>query len=155
MAEVVGLVASIVQIAGTGAKLSTTLYNYTTSAARADQDITDLADDVESTSSALEGVGKVLETEDAKSIVSARAVQDANKIIKRCEDIFGDIMELVEKRRSKTTKDGKKALGMVGKLAWPLKEQRVELHKKRLENLKISLLLLLAVLKLAQDQARG
>jgi hypothetical protein len=154
MAEIIGLVASIVQIAGTGAKLSTVLYNYTVSAARADQDITDLADDVESTSSALEGVGKVLETEDAKSIVSARAVQDANKIIKRCEDIFRDILELVEKRRTKT-KDGKKALGMVGKLAWPLKEQRVELHKKRLENLKISLLLLLAVLKLAQDQARG
>jgi hypothetical protein len=154
MAEVVGLVASIVQIAGAGAKLSTVLYNYTSSAVRADKDITDLADDVDATSSALGGIGKVLGTEDAKSIVSEQAIRDANKIIKRCGDIFRDISELVEKRHTKT-KDGKKALSMVGKLAWPLKEQRVELHRRRLDTPKMSLLLLLDVLKLAQSQARG
>ena len=154
MAEVVGLVASIVQIAGAGTKLSSALYHFTSSAVRADQDITDIAGDVELTSNALESVGKVFETEDAKSIVSKKAVQDANNIIKRCEAVFNDISDLVEKRRT-TTKNGKKGLSMMGKLSWPLKEQRVELHRRRLESLKNSLVLLLHVLQLAQGQARG
>jgi hypothetical protein len=49
---------------------------------RTDQDITDIASDVELTSNALESVGKVFGTEDAKSIVSKKAIQDANNIIK-------------------------------------------------------------------------
>jgi hypothetical protein len=154
MAEVVGLVASIVQLAGAGTKLSSALYHFTTSAVRADRDIADIAGDVELTSSALESVGKVFETEDAKSIISTKAVQDANNIIKRCEAVFNDISELVEKRWT-TSKNGKRGLSMMGKLSWPLKEQRVELHRRRLESLKNSLVLLLHVLQLAQGQARG
>ncbi|CAN9433139.1 unnamed protein product [Alternaria alternata] len=154
MAEVVGLAASIIQIAGAGAKLSVTLYNFTSSAARADQDIRDIADDVELTSNALESVGKVFESEDTKSIISKKAVQDAHKIIKKCQGVFDELSEMVEKRR-KTGKDGKKTLSMMGKLAWPMKEQRVELHRKRLESLKNSLVLLLHVLQLAQGQSRG
>jgi hypothetical protein len=154
MAEVVGLAASILQIAGAGAKLSSALYHFTTSAVRADQDIADIASDVELTSNALESVGKVFETEDAKSIVSKKAIQDANNIIKRCEAVFKDIAELVDKRR-KNSKDGKKSLSVMGKLSWPMKEQRVELHRRRLESLKNSLMLLLHVLQLAQGQARG
>lgn len=154
MAEVIGLTASIIQIAGAGAKLSSALYHFTTSAVRADQDITDIASDVELTSNALESVGKVFETEDAKSLVSKKAIQDANNIIKRCEAVFNDISELVDKRR-KSAKDGKKGLSVIGKLAWPMKEQRVELHKRRVDSLKNSLVLLLHVLQLAQGQARG
>ncbi|CAN9147991.1 unnamed protein product [Alternaria alternata] len=154
MAEVVGLAASIIQIAGAGAKLSVTLYNFTSSAARADQDIRDIADDVELTSNALESVGKLFESEDAKSIISTKAVQDAHNIIKKCQGVFDELSEMVEKRR-KTGKDGKKTLSMMGKLAWPMKEQRVELHRKRLESLKNSLVLLLHVLQLAQGQSRG
>ena len=154
MAEVVGLAASIIQIAGAGAKLSVTLYNFTSSAARADQDIRDIADDVELTSNALESVGKLFESEDAKSIISTKAVQDAHNIIKKCQGVFDELSEIVEKRRKKD-KDGKKTLSMMGKLAWPMKEQRVELHRKRLESLKNSLVLLLHVLQLAQGQSRG
>lgn len=154
MAEVVGLVASIIQIAGAGAQLSSALYHFTTSAVRADQDITDIASDVELTSNALDSIGKVFETEDPKSIVSKKAIQDANNIIKRCETVFTEISELVEKR-SKTLKDGKKSLSVMGKLSWPMKEQRVELHRRRLESLKNSLVLLLHVLQLVQGQSRG
>lgn len=154
MAEVVGLAASIIQIAGAGAKLSVALYNFTNSAARADQDIKDIADDVELTSNALESVGKVFESEDAKSIVSKKAIQDANNLIKKCQGVFNEVSEMVEKRR-KVGKDGKKTLSVMGKLAWPMKEQRVELNRRRLESLKNSLVLLLHVLQLAQGQSRG
>ncbi|KAI4677433.1 uncharacterized protein J4E84_009118 [Alternaria hordeiaustralica] len=154
MAEVIGLAASIIQIAGAGAKLSVALYNFTNSAARADQDVKDIADDVELTSNALESVGRVFESEEAGSIVSKKAIQDAGNIIKKCQSVFDEVSEMVEKRR-KVGKNGKKSLSVMGKLAWPMKEQRVELNRRRLESLKNSLVLLLHVLQLAQGQARG
>ncbi|KAF1849092.1 uncharacterized protein K460DRAFT_84958 [Cucurbitaria berberidis CBS 394.84] len=154
MAEILGLAASVIQIAGAGAKLSTALYNFTSSAARADQEIRDIAGDVELTSNALESVGEVFETEDAKSIVSKKAIQDANQIIKRCEEVFNEVSQMIEKR-TKVGKDGKKSLSIMGKLSWPMREQRVELNRKRLESLKHSLILFLHVLQLAQGQVRG
>jgi hypothetical protein len=154
MAEIVGLAASIIQIAGAGTKLSIALYNFTDSAVRADQDIKDIADDVELTSNALASVGEVFKTEDAQSIVSKKAIQDANNIIKKCDDVFNELSGIIEKRR-KIGKDGKKMLSTRGRFSWPMKEQRVELSRKRLESLKNSLVLLLHVLQLAQGQARG
>lgn len=152
MAEVVGLVASIVQIAGAGTKLSSALYHFTTSAVRAEQDVADIASDIELTSNALTSVGRVFETEDTRSVISEKAITDANNLIKRCEMVFKDIAEVVEKSRT-VSKDGKKNLSAIGKLAWPMREQRVELYRRRLESLKNSLTLLLHVLQLAQKQA--
>ncbi|KAF2252108.1 hypothetical protein BU26DRAFT_516804 [Trematosphaeria pertusa] len=154
MAEVVGLAASILQIAGAGVKLSTALYNFASSASRADRDVADIADDVMLTANALDSVGKVFEKEDGKTVVSRRAIQDANGLIKRCDAVFGEIQEVVEKRR-KVCKDGKKILSTFGKFSWPLKEQRIELLRRRLESLKNSLMLLLHVLQLANGQAKG
>jgi DNA topoisomerase VI subunit B len=153
MAEVVGLVASIVQIAGAGTKLSSALYPFTTAAVRADQDIADIASEIELTSNALASVGKVLETEDTRSVVSKKAITDADSLIKRCKIVFKDIAELLQRRRT-VSKDGKKNLSTMEKLAWPMREQRVVLYRRRLESLKNSLTLLLHVLQLAQEQAR-
>ncbi|CAO2653836.1 Nn.00g105690.m01.CDS01 [Neocucurbitaria sp. VM-36] len=154
MAEIVGLAASVIQIAGAGAKLSTALYNFTSSAVRADQDIRDIAGDVELTSNALESVGTVFGTEEAKTIVSKKAIQDARNIIRRCQEVFNEVSEMIEKGR-KSGKDGKKSLGMMGKLAWPMKESRVELQRRRLESLKNSLILLLHVIQLARGNNEG
>ncbi|KAF2133362.1 hypothetical protein P153DRAFT_353730 [Dothidotthia symphoricarpi CBS 119687] len=154
MAELVGLTASIIQIAGVGVKLSTTLYDFVGSAARADQEIAAIAGDVELTANALDSVGKVFENKDIQSIVSNRAIQDANNLIKRCEAVFKEISEVLDKRR-KTWKNGKKSLSTLGKLSWPMKEQRVELLRRRLESLKNSLMLLLHVIQFANGQAKG
>jgi hypothetical protein len=154
MAEVVGIAASIIQIAGAGVKLSTALYTYVGSAARADQDITDIAGDVALTANVLDCVGSVFKEDDAKCLISKAAVRDATSIIQRCEDVFKEIDHLIEKRR-KVTKDGKKTTSAFGKLMWPMKEQRVELLRRRLDSLKTSLLVLLEVLRFAGERARG
>jgi methyl-accepting chemotaxis protein len=154
MAEAIGLAASIIQIAGAGSKLSATLYQFVSSAARADQEIDDIAGDVQVTASALESVGEVFGNENATCVISKRAIQDANSLIKRCETVFDDIRELVDKRR-KVCKDGKKSLSTLGKFAWPHKEQKVQLLRGRLESLKTSLNLLFNVLHLANAQAKG
>lgn len=152
MAEIVGIAASILQIAGAGVKLSTTLYNFVGSATRADQDITDIAGDVEITANALDSVGMVFQDEDSRSVVSKKAIQDAKNLITRCESVFNEIHELTKR---KVGKDGKKSLSAFGKFAWPMKEQRVQVLRARLESLKTSLNLLFNVLQLANGQARG
>jgi hypothetical protein len=154
MAETVGLVASIIQIAGAGTALSNYLYNFVSSASRADQEISDIAGDVEITANALDSVGRVFENEDAQCIASKKAIQDANNLIKRCEAVFQEIRDVVDKG-TKAGPDGKKSKSLVAKLKWPMKEQRVQLLRGRLESLKNSLILLFNVLQLANGQAKG
>jgi uncharacterized protein (UPF0335 family) len=152
MAEVIGVAASIVQLAGAGAKLSTALYNFVGSVARADQEIKNIAGDVQATVNALGSVGSVFKDEESKSIVSKGAIEEAKNIIQQCESVFEEIRELTEKRRK--VKDGKRSLTTLGKFSWPLKEQRVQLIRGRLEALKSNLILLFHVLQLANDQSK-
>lgn len=154
MAEIVGLAASIVQLGGAGAELSIKLYNFVNSAAKADLDIIDLAEDLDSTGSALGHIGKIPEAKDIQALASRQAIDDAAKIKKRCELVFTEVKEMIGKRR-KVGKDGKETLTLAGKIGWPLKEQRVELLRRRLDSLKLSLSLLLDVLKFAQGEAQG
>lgn len=156
MAELVGLAASIVQLGGAGTELSKALYNFVSSAARADTEIKDLAGDVKLTCRALDRVGDTLRTEarSSGSMLKREAIDEAEEIKLRCESIFTEISEIFERRWIRD-KDGKRILSILGKVAWPLKEQKVELLRRRLESLKLSLLLLLNVLQLAHEQARG
>ena len=92
--------------------------------------------------------------DDAKCLVSKKAVQDASSIIQRCEAVFREINLLIDKRR-KVSKDGKITSSAIGKLIWPMREQRVELLRRRLDSLKTSLLVLLEVLRFAGERSRG
>lgn len=154
MAEVIGLAASVLQIGGAGAKLSNELYHWISTAARANNDVTHIAIDVEVTSKVLGNVGKVLEGDSAKNMVNQDAMQHAKDLINQCEEVFNELSQVVTKAR-RTDKDGRTRLGFRAKMSWPMKEQRVELLRRRLETLKSSLLLLFHVLQLAQDKARG
>ncbi|KAF2622894.1 hypothetical protein BU25DRAFT_414877 [Macroventuria anomochaeta] len=154
MAEVVGLAASIIQIGGAGTKLSIELYNFISTAARADSEITNIAGDVKLTSKVLGDVGKVLVSDDAKKLVNQDAIQHAKELIRQCEEVFNELSDVVEKGRKPGT-DGKSRVSFRAKMGWPMKEQRVELLRRRLETLKSSLLVLFYVLQLAHDKARG
>ena len=155
MAEAIGLAASIIQIAGAGTKLSTSLYNFASSAVRADREVEDLANDVANTSMVLSSVGRLFEGDKTKNIIKKEAIQHAKNLIDQCERIFADINKVVDKRRC-ISKDGKKArLTFRGKMGWPLKEQKLQFQKARLESLKSSLNTLLQVIELAESQSRG
>ena len=57
------ILGSIVRIASSGVQLSTTLYSFTESAARAHEDIADIAGDVALTANLLNSVGNILKWE--------------------------------------------------------------------------------------------
>ncbi|KAF2625767.1 hypothetical protein BU25DRAFT_492674 [Macroventuria anomochaeta] len=152
--EVVGLTASIVQLGGAGAELSKALYVFLRSATRAESEIADLAEDIGSTCTALDSVKDVLKSTGTTSTFSQDAISRAFHIIRSCNTIFSEISAILEKGR-KTQQDGTKRVTFWGKCSWPLKEKDVRDLSRRLQGLKLSLLLLLNVLQLAQGQVRG
>lgn len=153
MAELLGLAASIVQLGGAGVELSKALYNYVDSVARSEKEIKDLAGDVKLTCSALERVGETLRNE-LPAALTRRAIDDAATIKLGCEAVFAEISDIAEKRW-KVDSNGKKHLSLLGKSTWLFKEQKVEHLRSRLVSLKLDLSLLLSVLLLAHEHARG
>lgn len=89
-----------------------------------------------------------------RALASPQATDVATKIVKRCELIFAEVQEIIQKRR-KVEKHGHETLTLAGKLSWPLNQQIVELIRGRLDSLKLSLSLLLDVLQLGQAKAQG
>ncbi|KAF2646270.1 hypothetical protein P280DRAFT_464512 [Massarina eburnea CBS 473.64] len=154
MTEPLGIATSIFQIASAGVALSTALYDFVGSANRADSDIVHVADDLRLTANALDSMGKVFENVHGQHALSEKAVQDARDLIMRCETVFNEIHQVVDRLR-KVGIDGKESLSPRGKPAWPITKERAELLRRRLENLKISLTLMLHILHLANGQARG
>ncbi|KAJ4356752.1 uncharacterized protein N0V89_004788 [Didymosphaeria variabile] len=149
MAAVAGFVASIAQIASAGIRLSSVLYDAASGDAHTQQEVADIADDVKTTAIALDGVGRII-GEDVAHDVSRTALSEAGDLAKRCEAVFGDVQEFIEKGNN-PGQDEKKT----SRAHDQSKEQRTEVLRRRLDSLKHSNLLLLHVLQLANAQAKG
>ncbi|KAL1606259.1 hypothetical protein SLS60_003661 [Paraconiothyrium brasiliense] len=143
MAEVAGFVASIAQIASAGIRLSSVLYD------SARQEVADIADHAKTTAIALDGVGRIIR-DDGTHDVSKTALSEAADLAKRCEAVFADVQDFVEKGNI-LGQDEKKT----SRAHEQQKEQRTEVLRRRLDSLKHSILLLLHVLQLANAQAKG
>jgi hypothetical protein len=148
------VVSSIVRIAAVGTRLSTTLLSYSNAVADADKNMARIAGDVALTSNVLRSVGNFLKEKDNDTVATPSALEDANSMLKGCNDIFAEIKEIIDKN-AKTNVDGRQGLKKRAKLSWPANSQHVELLQSRLERLKSSLMLLLQVLSVAKDWAAG
>ncbi|KAF1973929.1 hypothetical protein BU23DRAFT_553908 [Bimuria novae-zelandiae CBS 107.79] len=150
MAEVDGLITRIAQIANAGIALSTALSDPAAGIGLAEQEIADIADDVKTAAIALDGVARLIGQGGKFNEVSDNAVSEANGLSKRCDAVFGEVQDFVDKR-NELGQDGNKT----SNAPEASQEQRVELLKRRLDHLKHSILLLLHVLRLANGQAQG
>jgi hypothetical protein len=140
MAEVVGLVASVVQLAGAGLKLSQALYQYADGVATADRRIKKIAKDVELTSLVVQELGEIFKKDETANLISVNAVKTANETIKECSEVFKDIQVILDKSR----------LGKMGRLLLPFRDNKIELLRSQLDKLKSTLELLMQVLMHAQ-----
>lgn len=153
MAELFALAASILQVGGAGAKLSTELYAFVSTVARADHDFSKIVNDVKSTSDVLESIRTVILAEIGLNTrtVNLQAIHDAEIIIKECNEIFGELSSIVKGSR-KLKRNGKMQLTIKSQLTWPFREPRVVLLKTRLPDLNHLLSMVFNVIKYAQDQ---
>jgi hypothetical protein len=160
MAEVLGLigvVASVAQLADYGFKLSTKLYAYSSAVSKADKSIASLSTEVSFTSTVLNELSRFLSEGEEAKYVSRTAVEATQGTVRECLDVFRELDVVLERalsgsgEKGKGGEKGKMKLGE--RLKWPFMQPKVDLLRSNLDRLKASLTLMLQVLGYARDIA--
>ena len=149
MVEVVGLVASVVQLAGTGIKLSISLYTFAETVASADKSITHIAKDISLTSAVLTQLGDNLKDDRYIGVASDNAIKTADEVVHECSQVFSEINAAL----AKATGKGKGKLSL-SNFKWPFLQPKMELLRSNLDRLKSTLTLMLNVLTYAKSKKR-
>jgi hypothetical protein len=142
MAEI-GLIASVIQVAGAGLKLSQTLYQYADGVATADRRIKDIAKEIQLTSFVVEELGSVFRQDETSTLMSENAVKTAHATMKECSSVFAEIDATLQKTK-------KNALG---RFMLPFRDNKIELLRNHIDKLKSTLQLLMQVLTHAHQIA--
>ncbi|KAL5401059.1 hypothetical protein PMIN03_011846 [Paraphaeosphaeria minitans] len=143
MAEVIGIVASVIQVAGAGLKLSETLYQYAESVGTADRRIKDIATEIKLTATTIKELGSLFQQDATSKLLSDSALQTANETVRECSNVFEDISMLLRKSKKST----------LGRVMLPFREPKIELFRSHVDKLKITLQLLTSVLMFAHQTA--
>jgi hypothetical protein len=142
MAEI-GVVASVIQVAGAGLKLSQTLYQYADGVATADRRIKDIAKDVQLTSFIIEELAHIFKLDSSSTVLSERAIKTADDTVKECSDVFTEINKAITKTKKSS----------LGKFLLPFRDPKLELLRTNIDRLKANLQLLMQVLTHAHQIA--
>ncbi|KIW98576.1 uncharacterized protein Z519_00237 [Cladophialophora bantiana CBS 173.52] len=157
MADVVGLIRSIVDVANAGIKLSIALYTFSETVATAPDQIKNIARDVSLMASVLEELGADLKQDDQARLYSISAVESAKDVVAECEGVFKEIDAVVARAVESASNNGLKkeggklALSATDRLKWPFLQPGMEVLQGNLERLKSTLVLMLNVLTYARD----
>lgn len=153
MAEL-GIIASIVQVADVGLRLSLRLYTFGETVASADRSISAISNDVSLTSSVLKELGRTLGGEDGR-IYSDNAITTAENVVKECSKVFQEMESLLLKKmphlHSPPTNRKSSAAIMLERLQWPAIKGKIEFMRSNLERMKSTLTLMLNVIIYAQQ----
>jgi hypothetical protein len=159
MAEI-GLIASVIGVAGAGLKLSITLYTFSETVATAADSIKAIAKDVSLTSAVLEELGSNLKHDEQTRLYSSTALKTAQTVVVDCEAVFKQIDGALSKSMERISglsgngrrkgKGGKVVLSAMEKLKWPFLQPKMQELRANLERLKSTLVLMLNVLTYAR-----
>jgi hypothetical protein len=131
--EAIGAAASIIQIADAGLRLAITIRNYVESVKSAETRLNRVGTHVRSTAVVVKEVGLLFENRDSAKYVSKDAVDTAKDVAKECEDVFLELIEIMEKMRKR-------------KWRLPFKEEKINLLEAQLEKSKSTLQMMLSLL---------
>ena len=166
--EILGIAASVIQIADAGARLSSKLFVFTRKVKNADQSISNISGEIAATGAALRQLGEALEDDKFASLRSKQSIDTTNQIVADCWKVFNDINDtigggqLVRQKGQHDAKDTvalaqikQPSFGFKQRLRFPYVETQINLLKTKLEGLKSSLMLMLQVLLLAEQVRNG
>ena len=158
MAEVLGLTASILQVVTAGVQVSLYLYTFAETVSSAGKALKDISNDISFTTTILEQLGHVLESEKHSPTASKEALLTAESLVKECENVFDAINALVRKHFSHPEPDKSKTFqsrrtSRMNALKWPFIQPKMELHRSNLEKHKTKLILMTQVLTYAKMAA--
>lgn len=149
------IVATIIQIADVGLRLSLKLYTFGETMANADRTIISISKDISLTSSVLKELGHNLEKDKQARICTENAIKTAEEVVQECLRVFQEIDGMLEKTMASTGQAGttkaKWTSAVLGKLKWPFLQPKMQLLRSNLDKLKATLLLMLNVMTYAQQ----
>ena len=147
--EIVGLAASVIQIADIGSRLSVKLFTFTRKVKNANKSIDALSQDIAATGAVLKQLGETLSKDAALKVCSQGAVDTAKSLVEDTNNVFSSLEKLIEG-------DGKpnrflKGISIKQRLKFPFLQPQIEQVQANLERLKSSLLVILNVLIFAEQ----
>jgi hypothetical protein len=148
--EVVGIVASIIQLADIGTKLSVKLCTFYRTVKAANQSLQGLSSDVSLTCSILNELGKVLDQDDQAKICSQQAFCTAQEVLVECKAVFQQIETALEKYDDQDVETNPFRRG-ARKISAAFVRPDLDVLKSNLERLKSTTLLMLHVIMYAGD----
>jgi hypothetical protein len=140
--EALGAAASIIGIADAGLRLAKTIHAYVESVSSAEKRLDSLGTHVRTTAIVVREVGLLFENRDSARYISRDAVETARDVAKECEDVFLELIQIMEKTRKR-------------KWTLPFKEQKVDLLEAQLEKSKSTLHMMLTLLTHVKGLKRG
>ena len=148
--EILGIAASVLQIAELGASLSVKLFTFSRKIKNADKSINSISRDIAATGAILRQLGNELDKDQNLRLCSQEAVSTANALVEECNIIFEELNVALDGGKSQTT-GHKLILGWKDRIRFPFLEPQVELLRSNLERLKSSLVVMLNVLIFAEQ----
>ncbi|KAJ9610715.1 hypothetical protein H2200_005492 [Cladophialophora chaetospira] len=151
--EIVGLAASVLQIADLGWKTSYKLYAFSKKIHNAGKTIELVSQDISATGAVLRHFGDEI-GKDEKANLDSRLcsqglISGARKLVEECNELFKEIDHGIGGKGGNEV-----VLGFKQKLKWSYLEPLIELLRANLERLKSTLALMLNVLMYAEQRSR-
>jgi len=128
----VGLAASIVQIISTGIQASVYLYNFAETVSSAGKALREIADDISFTTSVLEQLRAILESERHYGTATKEALTTADHLVRECSAVFETIMTLL-KKHFPAPEPGRTKRAKLNTLKWPFLQPKIEVMRSNLE----------------------
>src|SRR2546423_387958 len=145
--EILGIAASILQIAELGGKLSVKLFTFSRKIKNADKSISSISKDIAATGAVLQQLANELRKDERLRLCSDQAVATVKLLVDDCKKIFSELNEALDSRPSGNSYIS----GWMEKLKYPFLEPHIELLRSNLERLKSSLVVMLNVLIFAEQ----
>lgn len=153
MAEI-ALLASILQIADIGIRLSIRLYTFGETVANANRNVLSLSKDLSLTSSVLKELGHAFEG-DRDRIHSQNAVRTAQEVAQECSSVFAEVDDLLLKKVPNlmlgTVDKKSRAKAVIERLRLPNLTFKIDHLNCNLDRLKSTLSLMLNVIIYARQ----
>lgn len=148
--EILGIAASVLQIADLGGRLSVKLFTFSRKIKNAHKSIDSISQDIAATGAILHQLGSELKKDEQLRLCSPEAVSTAKELVQECNRIFVELNTALDGGKSQT-QGGRLILGWKDRLKFSFLEPQIDLLRSNLERLKSSLAVMLNVMIFAEQ----
>lgn len=142
MADPLSLMTSLIAVATAGVQVSRTLYSISNVNGGASEEILSIGREISAFSGVLRDLHEFLD--DAKDLISKRALLNANHILRDCKNIFANIQRMLDSCNAGPR------VNFWHSLQWSFRREKVKPMYAKLESFKLTLAILLSTLRLAR-----